>query len=53
MASILLKSKNIDKSVLDLVYDKQLEFTKEKGMKVSLEKTVCRLIKDAYLKKER
>lgn len=51
MASILLKSENIDKTVMDLIYDKQLQFTKEKGMRVSIEKTVCRLLKEAYLHK--
>lgn len=49
MAAILLQSKNIDKSIMDLVYDKQLIFTKEKARKVSLEQTICRLLKEAYL----
>jgi hypothetical protein len=52
MKALLLQSKNIDKPVIDLIYDKQLEFKKEKGRVVSLEYTVNRLLKDAYLKKE-
>ena len=49
MKAILLQTKNIDKSVIDLIYDKQCEFSKEKMMKVSIEKTICRLLKEAYL----
>lgn len=52
MTAILLNAKNIDKTVVDLIYDKQLEFTKKLGKKVSLEKTVNKLLKDAYLKNE-
>lgn len=48
--AILLKNENICKSVMDLIYDKQTEFKKEKGKVVSLEKTIERLLKDAYLK---
>lgn len=53
MTAILLQAKNIDKSVVNLIYDKQLEFTKKCGRKMSLEKTVNKLLKDAYLKKEK
>ena len=49
MTAILLKAENMDKPVIDLIYDKQLEFTKEKNRKVSLEQTVNRLLKEAYL----
>lgn len=52
MTAILLQAKNIDEKVINLIYDKQLEFTKESNRKVSLEKTVERLLKTAYLKKE-
>ena len=48
--TIPLKKQNMDKAVIDLIYDKQLEFTKEKGRKVSLEQTVNRMIKEKYLK---
>jgi hypothetical protein len=47
--ALLLQAKNLEKPVIDLIYDKQHEFTKEKGRKVSLEKTVERLLKEAYL----
>jgi len=46
--NILIKSKNFDKKVINFIYDKQLEFKKQKGCTVSLEKTVEKLIKDAY-----
>ncbi len=52
MTAILLNAKNIDKTVVDLIYDKQLEFTKKQGKKVSIEKTVNKLLKDAYIKNE-
>ena len=52
MKAILLKAENIDKTVVDLIYDKQLEFTKKLGKKFSIEKTVNKLLKDAYIKKE-
>lgn len=48
--AILLKDQNIEPEVIHLIYDKQLEFTKEKNRKVSLERTVARLLKEAYLK---
>ena len=48
--NILIRSKNFDKKVINFIYEKQLEFKKEKGCGVSLEKTVEKLIKDAYLK---
>ncbi len=48
MPSMLLKSDNMDKKVVDLIYDKQLEFTKAASRKVSLEKTVNKMIKDRY-----
>lgn len=47
--AILLKK--VEKSVLDLIYDKQRDLTKEKGKKISLERTVETLLKDAYLRK--
>jgi hypothetical protein len=50
--TIKLNTDNIDKKVVDLIIDKQVVFKKEKGRIVSLEKTVERLLKDAYLKKE-
>lgn len=53
MTALLLQKKNMDKSVIDLIYEKQLEFTKEKGSKVSLERTVNRLLKEAYNPKEK
>lgn len=53
MKAILLKAKNIDKEVIELIYDKQHEFRKEKNMIVSLERTVNRLLKEAYLKKKK
>lgn len=46
---ILLKGKNLDSRVIDLIYEKQLQFKKEKKRLVSLEKTVERLLKEAYL----
>jgi len=49
MKAILLKAENIEKSVIDLIYDKQHEFTKEKSRKVSIEQTIARLLKEAYL----
>jgi hypothetical protein len=49
MEAILLKAKNIEKPVIDLIYDKQHQFTKEKNRKVSLEQTIARLLKEAYL----
>ncbi len=52
MTALLLKSENIDKRVIDLIYDKQCEFTKAAGRKVSLEKTIERMLKEAYLKKK-
>lgn len=51
--NILIKGENFDKKVKDLIYDKQLEFKKEKGRPVSLEKTVERLIKEAYCKEKK
>lgn len=45
--AILLK--NMDKSTMKIIYDKQTEFRLEKGRYVSLEQTVAKLIKDAYL----
>lgn len=45
--AILLK--NLDKSTMKIIYDKQTEFRLEKGRYVSLEQTVAKLIKDAYL----
>lgn len=52
MTAIMLKGKNIDQEVIDLIYEKQFQFTKEKKMRVSLERTVNRLLKEAYLKKK-
>lgn len=51
--NILIKSKNFDKKVIDLIFEKQLQFKKEKGAVVSLEKTVERLLKEAYLKEKK
>lgn len=45
--AILLK--NLDKSTMELIYDYQTRFRLEKGRHVSLEQTVARLLKDAYL----
>lgn len=45
--AILLK--NIPTSVMNLVYDKQLEFTKARKRRVSLEQTVAFLLESAYL----
>lgn len=47
--NILIKAVNFDKKVMDLIYDKQRDFKKEKGRTVSLEKTVERLLKEAYI----
>jgi hypothetical protein len=49
--TIKLNTDNIDKKVVDLIIDKQASFKKEKGRIVSLDKTVERLLKEAYLKK--
>jgi hypothetical protein len=49
--AILLKNENITKPVMDFIYDKQAEFKKEAGQHISLEKTIARLIKEAYLSK--
>lgn len=62
MPKILLDLNNIDQEVVDLIYDKQFEFTKrdkkkkserKKGEreKVSLEKTINLLLKEAYCSK--
>lgn len=48
--NILIRGKNFDKKVINFIYEKQLEFKKKKGCIVSLEKTVEKLIKDAYPK---
>ncbi|GEO08768.1 hypothetical protein [Segetibacter aerophilus] len=48
--AILLKNDSLDKKVMDLIYTKQLQFKKEKGRVVSLQKTIERLLKEAYLK---
>ena len=50
--NILIRGENFDKKVIDLIYAKQLEFKQEKQKIVSLEKTIERLIKDAYLPKK-
>ena len=50
--TIKLNTENIDKKVVDLIIDKQAEFKKEKGRVVSLDKTVERLLKEAYIKKQ-
>lgn len=49
--TIKLNTDNIDKKVVDLIIDKQAAFKKEKCRIVSLEKTVERLLKEAYIKK--
>jgi hypothetical protein len=48
--AILIKNENIEPEIMDLIYEKQLQFTKEKGRKVSLERTIARLLKEAYIK---
>lgn len=48
--TIKLSTEKIDKKVVDLIIDKQALFKKEKGRIVSLDKTVERLLKEAYLK---
>jgi hypothetical protein len=50
--TIKINTDNIDKKVVDLIIDKQAELKKEKGRVVSLDKTVEKLLKDAYFKKE-
>jgi len=45
--------KNPSEQVLQFLYDKQLEFKKEKKHVVSLGYTIERLIKDAYFKEEK
>jgi hypothetical protein len=50
MEAILLKAKNLEPGIIELIYDKQHLFTKEKKRKVSLEQTINRLLKEAYLK---
>lgn len=44
--TILIKAKNFDKKAIDFIYDKQLQFKKEKKRMVSLESTVERLLKE-------
>lgn len=51
--NILIRTKNFDKKVINFIYDKQRDFKKQKGRMVSLEKTVEKLIKDAYLKESK
>ncbi len=51
MPKILINLDNIDKQVVDLIYDKQLEFRKTANKKVSLEKTINRLLREAYCNK--
>ena len=48
MATIPLKQENMDSKVIDLIYEKQLEFTKAARRKISLDKTVNKMIKDKY-----
>lgn len=48
--AILLKNEKICPSVMKLIYEKQLAFRTEANKIVSLEKTIERLLKDAYLK---
>jgi hypothetical protein len=50
LMTIKLNTVNIDKKVVDLIIDKQAELKKEKGRIVSLDKTVEKLLKDAYIK---
>lgn len=49
MKAILLQSKNLDEGVLNLILLKQSEFTLEKKRIVSYERTISRLLKEAYL----
>lgn len=51
LGNTLLNATLISKKVKDLILDKQLQFSKEKGRKISLEKTVERLLDEAYLQK--
>lgn len=46
--NILIKGLNWDPKVINFMYTKQAKFKKEKGKVVSLEKTLERLLKDAY-----
>lgn len=49
--AILIKT--LPKEILDLIYDKQRDFTKERGRKVNLEQTIARLLKEAYLSEKK
>ena len=49
--TIKLNTDNFDKKVVDLILTKQADFKKEKRRMVSLDKTVERLLKEAYIKK--
>ncbi len=49
--AILLK--NIPASVMDFIYEKQLEFTKAKKKKIGLERTVAILLESAYLTRKK
>jgi hypothetical protein len=50
---IPLRTKNMDEAVIDLIYDKQLIFKKEKKRVVSLDYTINRLLKEAYLRDDK
>lgn len=49
MATILLKPDTISKPVMDLIFKKQFELRKQKGVMIGLAKTIEILLKEAYL----
>lgn len=44
----LVRTENMDSKVVDLIYDKQLEYKKAARRTVSIEKTINKMIKDRY-----
>lgn len=48
--NIIIRSKNIDGKIIDFIYEKQAEYRKERKRLVSLDKTIERLLREAYFK---
>lgn len=53
MTKVTLHGDRICQEVINLIYDKKNEFSKEKNRTVSFDQTIEKLLKDAYIKKEK